>query len=242
MNGGVTTGGPAGAVTDETAMIDVADVEFRAGTWRPYLHMAAEAEVRIANGQQLGVDRPMRAVAAGAAFAQCGMFEYKRPRLCPMALGTGFVPPCHREAAGRLHNVQAMRVVALGAIHFAFRDRMMLGQVEFSVHIQMALKAGLRIFARVDDKFFASRSADRHVFTGRSVARFASVLSCGSGVGNTEPGVGTGGERTRDFGVTIHAGFVADKGRAFDHGGRYYGSFDGGAGIEKQCGCAEAGE
>jgi hypothetical protein len=196
--------------------------------------MAAEAEVRIANGQQLGVDRPMRVVAAGAAFAQCGMFEYKRPRLLPMTLGAGFVPSRHGKPPGRLHDIEAVGVVALGAIHFAFSDRMMLGQVEFGVDVQMALKAGLRILARVDDKFFASSSADCHVFTGRAVARFASVLSGGSGVRNTEPSVGTGGERTRDFGVTIHAGFVTDKSRAFNHGGRHDRSLDGGTGIEEQ--------
>jgi len=166
MNGGVTTGGPAGAVTNQAAMIDVADEQIGPGG---YLRVAAETEVRIANGQQLGVDRPMRAVAAGAAFAKRGMFENERSRLFPMALGAGFVPSRHRKAAGRLHNVQAVRVVALGAIHFAFSDRMMLGQVELGVDIEMALKAGLRILARVDDEFFASRSADRHMFAGWTV-------------------------------------------------------------------------
>src|SRR4051794_35567926 len=128
--------------------------------------MAAEAEVRIANGKHLGVDRPMRVVAARAAFAQCGMFENKRSRLFPMALGAGFVPPRHGKTAGRLHYVEAVRVMALGTIHFAFGNRMMLGQVELGVDVQMALKAGLRILPRVDYEFFASRSADRHVFAG----------------------------------------------------------------------------
>jgi hypothetical protein len=236
----MTTGGPAGAVTNQAAMVDVADIKRGSGIRPPYLRMTTEAEVCIAKGQHLGVDRAVRIVATGASFAKRGVLKNEGPGLLSMALRTGFVPSRHGQTARRLHDVHPMGVVALGAIHFAFGHGMMLGQVELGVDIEMTLKAGLRIFARVDDEFFASRSADGHMLAGWAVARFASVLPCGSGLCEMEPGVRTGGEGPGNFRVAIHARFIPDESRALDHGRCNDGSFDGGAGIEEQEESAQA--
>src|SRR3954465_12374318 len=102
----------------------------------------------------------MGIVATRASFPKRGMFENERPRLLPMALRTSLIPPCHRETTRWLHDVHAMRVMALDATHLAFGNGMMLGQVEFGVNVEMALEAGLRVFSGIDDKLFAARAAD----------------------------------------------------------------------------------
>ena len=56
MNGGVATGNPTRAVTNEGAVIDIANkkVSERAGAM--HLSMAFEAKVRVPFDQQFGVD------------------------------------------------------------------------------------------------------------------------------------------------------------------------------------------
>ena len=108
------------------------------------LRVAAEAEIVVGLGEHHAVDRAVRVVAGRAAFAQGGMLEDKRPRLLAMALGAGFVGLRHGQAARRLENVLAVRVVALDAVHVAFDDGMMHGQLKFRVRRQMAAEAGVR--------------------------------------------------------------------------------------------------
>lgn len=69
----------------------------------------------------------MRVVTGGTTFAERGMFENDRLGLLAMALGARFIQARHGQTPGGLHDVLAMRVVALDAIHFPFDDRMMLG-------------------------------------------------------------------------------------------------------------------
>jgi len=70
------------------------------------------------------------------------------------------------------HNVHAVRVMALDAVHLALDDRVVLRQVEFRVGIQVALKGRRRGPCGIDDEFAAS-AAYHDVFAGGAVAGFA---------------------------------------------------------------------
>ena len=48
-------------------------------------------------------------------------------------------------------NVRPVRIVALHAIHPLLQHGMMVRQSELRVHLYMALKAGRRLPARIDD-------------------------------------------------------------------------------------------
>ena len=112
MNGGVASGGPTGAVANETGMIHVANVKARWGILTPRLRMAPQAEVRVTDGQELGVDGAVRIVASSASFAQRGVLKDKRPGLLSMALGARLVQARHGDTSGSFHNIQAMRIMA----------------------------------------------------------------------------------------------------------------------------------
>ena len=215
-------------------MVHVADVELASGARALHLRMAAEAQVGVTDGQQLGVDRAVGIVASGAAFPQRGVIEYEGPGLFPVAPGAGLVRAGHGRAAGRFHNVQAVRIVALDAIHLAFGDRVVLGKMEFGVDVQMALETGLRVLARIDDIPFGSRAACRHVLARRAVAGLAPVLARHLAGLEVQPGVRAGRENAGDPGVAIQAYFVAHKGCAFDRRGLDHRAVGGGTGINQQ--------
>ena len=218
-------------------MIHVADIEFWSGRWRRRylpLRMTAQTKVRIANGEQLCIDRAVRAMTDRAAFSQGGVFENKWPRLLAMALGASFVQARHGCASRRFHDVEAVRVVALTAIHFPFGNWMMLRQMELCVDIEVALITGLRIFAGINNEFFAAGSADGDVFACRAVAGFASALACHSAFFQMEPGVRACWKCARDVTVAIRAHLVPDERGALDHGRGNHGSLHCGTGAADQ--------
>src|SRR5262245_20556694 len=98
------------------------------------LSMAFETEIGVAFDQQFAVHRTVRAVTHRASFPQCLMLENKRTGLLAVTLGAILVEPRHCQSAGGLENVAAVRIVALHAVHAAFRHRMMLGQAEFRMN------------------------------------------------------------------------------------------------------------
>lgn len=55
-----------------------------------------------------------------------------------------------------LENVSAMRIVALHAIHSLFKNRMVIGQFELRVSVEMTIETSSRLPARVDDELSAS--------------------------------------------------------------------------------------
>jgi hypothetical protein len=57
-----------------------------------------------------------------------------------------------------MDGVTFVRIMAIAATHFAFQDRMMAGQMKLASFIEVTLKTGLRVPARVDDRV-ASPSA-----------------------------------------------------------------------------------
>lgn len=127
----------------------------------------------------------------------------------------------HRQSAAGLHNLVAMRIVALHAIHSAFDHWMMLWQVEKRVHIEMALKTGSRVFAWIDDETSLA-TAHRYMFAGRSMTRFATGDVSEPKVVLVQFAVGAGRESTGDVGVAFDAGSIADIMRALDLGRGYY--------------------
>src|SRR5262249_57730388 len=111
------------------------------------LGMTAEAKVPVANGQKLGVDRAMRIVAGGARFTYGRVLKDKRPRLGLMTLGARFVQARHGQTAGRLHDVQPVRVMALHAIHFALGDGVMLGAMNSAVLVKCPCSPAMPLFS-----------------------------------------------------------------------------------------------
>jgi len=190
-----------------------------------HLRMASKAEICIPLGQHLRVYRTVRRVANDAAFAQRFMLEHERSRLIAMALGALLVAPRHGEATSRFHNIFAVRIVTLHAIHSAFEHRMVLRQIEFGVRLQMALEACFWRFTGVDDEL-ASPPAALNMFAAWSVTRFTPAQANRFRAFDMHPRVRAGWENPRVVRVTFSADFVADIFGAFDLGGRHDGAID----------------
>jgi hypothetical protein len=82
VNRRVARGSPARGSADLIGVIVVTNEKVPAALG---LRVAAEAKIWIRLGEQLAVDRPVRLMAGGAAFAQGFMFEDKSARLLSMA-------------------------------------------------------------------------------------------------------------------------------------------------------------
>jgi hypothetical protein len=157
VDGHVAARGPARAHAEKGGVVGVADVKVAAGNCRALdLGVAAQAKIGIAFDEQFLVDGPVRIVADDATFTQCVVPEDKWPCLISMALGATLILPRHSQPSGRFHDVQAVRIVALGAIHAALQDLVVLGKVELSLNFQVALKTRRRVLARIDDESFTA--------------------------------------------------------------------------------------
>ncbi len=123
----MATGRPTSSDLQKSRVIGVADVNVTGGNvWGLHLRVAAQAKIRIIFDEQFPVDRTVRAVANGAAFAQRFVFKNKRARLRLMTLRAALILRRHRESACWFENIAAVRIVAVGAIHVALDEGMML--------------------------------------------------------------------------------------------------------------------
>jgi len=209
----VAAGGPTGPHLQVPGVIGVADINAAGGHTRTLiLRVTAQAQIGIAGDQHLFIHRTVRVVTGGAAFTHRLVFKDERPRLLAMTLRTTFILPRHGQAAGRFENVAAVRVVAGHTAHVPFDDRMVLGQVEFRLDVEMTLKAGRGVLAGVDDEFGAAAGLD--VFATGAVAGFAAGFAGHGRVGDVDPRVGTGREFPDDLLVAIQASLIADVVRA----------------------------
>ena len=233
MNRRVATRRPACSLSHERRVIGHAD-ENRAVAFVDslILGMATQAKIRVIAGKHLPVDRAMRIVAGGTPFAHCFMLENHGARLLTMTFGAALVLPRHRELPRRFHDVAAVRIVALHAIHFAFDDRVMLRKTEFRAGFEMTLKTGSRVFAGIEDQF--SR-ADLNMEAGWAVARFAAGLPYHRTF-KMNPRVWAGRKFLCDGRVAVRATFVADKMRAGNLRRHECSARDRGAGIHKRHG------
>ena len=196
--------------------------------------MAFETEVAVAFDQHLGVDGSVGAVTHSAAFAHRFMFEDMWTALITMTRGAGLVYSCHSQSCERgFHDVVPMGVMALNAVHLTFGEWMMLRQVELSASLKVALVAGFRLYAGIDDEF-PPTTACGYMQAARTVAGFASVEISTLPCCDLNLRMATQCKGARDVGVAFEAGLVADEGRALDMGGRYQCAFDGAAGAEKE--------
>lgn len=176
MNRRVTAGCPTCRHLQKRRVVRIPDENMpRGNVCSLYLRVTAHAKVGIIIDEQFLVDRTVRIVADRATLVHRFMLENKWPRLRLVALRTTLVLPRHRQSALRLEYVAAVRVVAIHTAHVAFDHRMMLWQVEFRLHVQMALKAGIRLFSRVDDEGRIAAGAD--MLAAGAVARFTAALS-----------------------------------------------------------------
>jgi hypothetical protein len=148
------------------------------------------------------------------------MLEHERPRLIAMAGGALLVQPRHGQPTGGLHDLFAVGIVTLHAIHSAFNDRMVLRQIEFRVDLEMALKTRRWIFAGINNEL-ASPAAALDMFAARSVTRLAPARANHLGAFDMHPPMRAGRENPRVVRVTFSADFVADVFRAFNLGGRH---------------------
>jgi hypothetical protein len=214
VNGSMAPGAPTSALAEEACVEGGADVNFT-GLAMLLLGMAFEAEVGIGIEQELAIDGAMRVVTNSATFAQGFVLENEGAGLFAMTLGTVLVRPGHGETAGGLKDIFAVRIVALDTIHLAFEDRMALGQIEFGVRLEMALKASGGIFAGVNDEFTASATG-LDVAASRAMTRFTTGLAGELRVLEMDAGMWAGWKDAGVITVTIRASVVADKGGARD--------------------------
>ena len=156
----------------------------------------------------------MRLVANGATVAQRFMLEDEWAGLFAMTLSATLVHAGHREAASRLHDFVTVRIVALHAIHAVFDDRMVLREIEVAMHIKMALKTNVGIFAGIDDEP-AAPATYSHVFARSPVARFATRDRGEFNVLFIKATVGAGGEGAGNISVAVRANAVTDEMRPF---------------------------
>ena len=228
----MATGGPTRAEGQAGSVVPATNVNPARSARAGHLHMAAQTEIGIRFGKQFGVNRTMGIVASGAAFAQGRMFIHVRLGLLPVALGAGFIQPCHGQPAFRLHDVHAMGIVALDAIHFSLQHRMVIRKMKFSLRVQMTLEAGLRVFAGVNNEFVQAATVSHgNVFAARTVAGLATVLARHAAIFQMQPRMRAGGKYARDFLVAISASRVADISRALNLQRRNGGAVSSGTGT-----------
>jgi hypothetical protein len=140
--------------------------------------------------------------------------------LLAVAWGATFIHARHGQPSRRFHNIHAMRIVALDAVHFALGDRVVLRQMEFPFCVRMALETGCGILAGVDDEFGATAPLG-HMLAAGSVARLAPGLAEPLPTGQMQTGMRAGWKGAGDAFVATCAGPVADKRDAFNLQGNH---------------------
>jgi hypothetical protein len=167
----VAAGTPAGSTAEEWRVIAPADEDLsRRGL---LLEMALEAESLIARDQHALVYRTVGLVAGRASFAQGFVLEHKWAELDGVAFAAGFVFR-HQRGATALDGVSFVRLMAIIAMDLPFKDRMMMGQAELPLLVQVTLETGFGRFVRIDDS--AARAAGLIVDAPWSVARLAADI------------------------------------------------------------------
>jgi hypothetical protein len=222
--------GPARSLLQEIRVIGASNENV--SRYFLFLEMAFQTKRRIAFIQQALVDGPVRRMTNGAALPQCLMLIDKWAALLCVTLEARFVSAQESKTAGfkRLLNVclptfdcdSLVHLVTIGAAHFAFRNGVMMRQLERGANFQVTLKTGFRRLSWIDNR--TSAAAGFHVQTPRPVARFTahvrdlfwSFAAFCAGLTDDnlfclEPRMGRCPEIARDLFVTRGAFFRADK-------------------------------
>ena len=143
---------PAGSLLQEARVVDVANEDMPRCPL--LLEMAFQTKRGIAFVEQSLVDRAVWRMADHTTLTQCLMLVNKRAALLGVALKTSFVFAQKSEAAGfeRLLKIGAtafdcdsfVRVVTIGATHFAFQHWMVVRQLERRTNLQVTLETSFR--------------------------------------------------------------------------------------------------
>ncbi|MDB6032516.1 MAG: hypothetical protein JWM16_2854 [Verrucomicrobiales bacterium] len=224
MNGRMATGAPASAQPQMGGVVFLSDKNMAStepGSGSLILRVAFQAEVIVALHKHLGVDGAMGRMANRAAFAQRLMLVNERPALLAMALAASLVLARHGQPVGRLHDIHPMGIVALHTIHFAFRQRVMLWQIELGMRFHVATETSRRIFPRIHNEP-PPPSSGLHMPAARSVTGFATRHLGHVGTFKMQPGMRAGSEDPGIVGMTLEAGLIANKSGAFHRRRRDY--------------------
>ena len=184
------------------------------------LRMAAQAKIGIVLNEHFAADGTMRVMARRTAVAHRLVLEHHWAGLLAMAVGAAFILSRHGEAARRFHDVRAMRIVALRAIHPAFDDRMMLRQIELGVRFEMALETRGRVLAGIEDEFLPAARLDMQA--ARAMTGFAAAGTCFGIRHKMQARMWAGRKFLDNLGVAFVAGFIADESRTGNFRRRNY--------------------
>ena len=196
---------------------------------RLLLEVALEAESGATLGEQLAVHRSVGLVAGAAALTNCLVLENERAHLRCVALPTGITLRGQLGATAR-NGRPLVRVVAIAAAHLSLGDRVMMWQGKLPALVEMALEAGLRIAARIENVL---PSATRlSVEAARTMTAFATDLHRVGPLG-LKPRVAGGLEVPDQLCVALRAVLVAHEFRARDGQGRHHRARGGGAGHHR---------
>lgn len=154
-------------------------------------------------------------MAGHASFAERFVFEGKRSGLLAVALRAGFVQSRHRQSSGGFEDIASMGIVALRAVHVILDQGMVIGQLELGLNVEVTLKTGGWVFARVRNELPSSASG-RDMFAARSMAGFATRHPGPFQIVPVQPPVRACRKKARDVCVTIDAGAVSNEHGAVD--------------------------
>ena len=171
-------GGPAAATGHPACMAAGAngDLPGRQGGIRLRrlpLEMAFQTERGVALEQHALVDSPVRVMAGGATVAHGLVAEHIRALLHRVALVADVIL-AHQGGAAAFFRISLVRIMAVNAAYPPLKHRMGVRQVEFRAHLQVALKAGFRRFAGIDDR--VSSAARLDVLASGSVTRLTTDI------------------------------------------------------------------
>ena len=175
----MAAGGPTRPLLQEIRVIDVSNENV---PWYfLLLEMAFQTKRRVAFIQQALVDGAVRRMTNGAALPQCLVLINERAALLCVTFEARFVSAEESKTAcfERLLNVclptfnrdPFVRLMTIGAAHFAFRHRMVMRQSECCANFQVTLEARVRRLPRINNR--VRRAAAFYVQTSWPVTRFA---------------------------------------------------------------------
>jgi len=170
---------PAGSLLQKTGVVDVSNEDMPRRSL--LLEMTFQAKRGVAFVQQSLIDGTVGRMADHTTLTQCLVLINPRAPLLGVALKASFVSAQESKPTGFevLLNVcrcafdrdSLVRVVTIGAAHFAFEHRMVVRQLERRANFQVTLETSLRRLPRIDDR--TSPAAGFNVQTPGPVARLA---------------------------------------------------------------------
>ena len=133
---------PTGSLLEEARVIDIADKDMPRRSL--LLEMTFQTKCRVTFVKQSLIDGAVGRMADHTTLTKCLVLINKRPALLGVAFEASFVFAQESKTAAFecLLNISAtafdrdslVRVVAIGAAHFAFRYRMVVRQLELGTH------------------------------------------------------------------------------------------------------------